>query len=292
MRKHTLYILLLLLPVMAMAGVNYEKMLRKQPGNSNLYCAWIGQLLQEGDTAAAEEKIGYLKKMNTPAPCVLIRQAEIAYNRGRSSAAALYYADAICSGYEVEGDTLLAALCTLHRSTLLTKLRHALPTTTHKKEVEDAIMVINAQGGEVNLNLNLNLNPNENENENEKQDTILHTIHYQRIGNKREVFAKINGLRIKLVLDSTANEPTISGVETQFLRKNDYIKAADVLDNRRELVLRTLDFGNNLVLEKVRVNYARNQEDPLIIPISLFEAFGRVELDDNNEVVRVVKREP
>jgi len=264
------------------AATNYEKLLKKQPGNTELYCGWISQLLQEGDTATAEEKIAYVRKLNTPIPCVHIKQAEIALDRGYHQKAAMYYADAICQGYDVSTDTLFAQILQSEKTLLQTTLQHRLPSTKHPDEVKIALALLLPQQPKDSLS-------SDTDSTTTIADTLYWTLQYTRRGNARELYGQVNGLRVKLLVDSTLEQATISGVETQFLQKNNYIRDADILDNRLELILREINLGNGLILRNVRTKHIKLQEEPLILPLKLLELEGRVEMDDTTCEIRIYK---
>ena len=85
----------------------------------------------------------------------------------------------------------------------------------------------------------------------------------QRHVCKKEVKGKINGLAIRMTIDTTATQSTISGVETRFMLKNGYLTKEDIIDNIIVVIKRLEVEG--LEIRDIRLRYVATQESPVVL---------------------------
>ena len=101
-----------------------------------------------------------------------------------------------------------------------------------------------------------------------------------------EVNCTINGLKIKAEVDTTAKESTISGVETTFMLKNNYVTMENVV-NDNTLIIREIDFGEGLVLRGVRLHYIRAQEGTVIFCLEDLRRLGTVVINEEKKELHI-----
>lgn len=113
-----------------------------------------------------------------------------------------------------------------------------------------------------------------------------------------KVKCQINGLPLHFVFDTGASDVTLSLVEANFMMKNGYITESDVVGNHRYmdangsistgtvLNLKSVTFGG-CDLKNVRATVVRNQKAPLLLGQSVLSKLGRIEIDNQKQVLRI-----
>ena len=101
-----------------------------------------------------------------------------------------------------------------------------------------------------------------------------------------ELKGKINGLAIRITVDTTATQSTISGVETLFMLKNEYVSRDDIIDNIF-VIAKRLEIGEGMVLRDIRLRYIENQDCPLILCLHDLERLGRIQILPEKRVLTI-----
>jgi tetratricopeptide (TPR) repeat protein len=113
-----------------------------------------------------------------------------------------------------------------------------------------------------------------------------------------KVKCAINDLPLHFVFDTGAAEVTMSMVEANFMIKNDYITADDIIGSARYvdangdvsegtvINLRKVDFGG-LELNNVRASVVRNQKAPLLLGQSVLGRLGKIEIDNTSQTLKI-----
>ena len=126
-------------------------------------------------------------------------------------------------------------------------------------------------------------------------------IAFTRIGGVTQVPCTINGLPLHFVFDTGASDVSLSSVEAQFMFKNGYLKPTDVIGRRAYLTasgdvvegtavrLRTVTFGG-LTLDNVRASVTHSQDAPLLLGQSVLSRLGKVEIDNQANVIRITRK--
>ena len=117
-----------------------------------------------------------------------------------------------------------------------------------------------------------------------------------------KVKCEINGLPLHFYFDTGAADVTISDVEAQFMLKNDYLTPSDVKGNAlygtadgsivegTVIILRKIDFGG-LELSNIKASVVHNQKAPLLLGQSVLGKLGKIEIDNNKKVLKIVYRQ-
>jgi clan AA aspartic protease (TIGR02281 family) len=138
-----------------------------------------------------------------------------------------------------------------------------------------------------------------NDNKQEKQ-TITTEVPFTKEGGVCKVKCSINNLPLHFVFDTGASDVTLSMVEANFMLKNDYLTEKDIIGNQHYMDangdisvgtvvnLRTVVFGD-LELNNVRASVVRNQKAPLLLGQSVLSRIGKIEIDNENNVIKVTR---
>lgn len=111
-----------------------------------------------------------------------------------------------------------------------------------------------------------------------------------------KVKCQINGLPLHFVFDTGASDVTLSMVEASFMMKNGYLSRNDVIGNQRYknadgdinvgtiINLKDVNFGGQS-LKNVRASVVRNQKAPLLLGQSVLGRLGKIEIDNQKQVL-------
>lgn len=128
------------------------------------------------------------------------------------------------------------------------------------------------------------------------EETSVSEIPFTKENGVYKVKCKINGLPLHFVFDTGASDVTISMVEATFMMKNGYLSGNDVVGNQRYMDangdvsvgtiinLKDVDFGGHS-LTNVRASVVRNQKAPLLLGQSVLGRLGRIEIDNQKQVL-------
>lgn len=103
-----------------------------------------------------------------------------------------------------------------------------------------------------------------------------------------ELKGRLNGLNIRMIVDTTVTQSTISGVETLFMLKNEYITKDDIRDNTVVMVKR-LELTETVHLDNVMLQYKASQESPVVLCLRDLERLGRVSINEQKRVIEITK---
>ena len=275
-----------------------EKKLKKAPGNVEMRCEYVGVLLQEGDTSKAEEALEYGLKLSE-AGCLYIHRARIALNRNKTSQAAIHCASAVGSGLLPEEEPLIYYVDSVSGGAVAMRLDRSSKSDKSGTNAVKGLGQIRMHEGDTAAallcykeavrrgdTLLVALIDSLKQAETLTEDSVVARIAFTRTNGKMEVQCKLNGLKIKAEVDTAATESTISGVETSFILKNEYVSKSEIVDNK-VLIVRELDFGNELILKGIRLHYMRSQESPVILCLGDLRRLGKVVINEREKVLEV-----
>lgn len=255
--------------------------LKRSPGDMELHCRMAQAQLAEGDTAAAEKTLEYALKLKET-PCLYMQKARIQHAKQDFYSAARYCAQAVKAGMKPEEDSLIFRIDSLSFGgvrvgiqRLATEdkkndaLRYGLEQM-EKSEVRTQKSDVTATGSQA------------------EEDSIIAEIPFLNQTERLEMKGKINGLPIRLSVDTTATESSISGVETMFMLKNEYISKADIRDNTAVMIKR-LEIGESVVLNDITLQHRATQEQSVILCMGDLERLGRIRIDDKKRMLVIYK---
>ena len=275
-----------------------EKRLKKAPGNVEVRCEYVGALLQEGDTSKAEEALDYGLKLGE-AGCLYIHRARIALNRNMTSQAAIHCASAVNTGLMPEDEPLVYYVDSVSGGAVAMRLDRSVKADKAGTNAAKGLGQIRMHAGDTAAalvcykeavrrgdTLLVAVIDSLKQVETFTEDSVVARIAFTRTNGKIEVQCKLNGLKIKAEVDTAATESTISGVETSFILKNEYMSKSEIVDNK-VLIVRELDFGNGLVLKGIRLHHMRSQESPVILCLEDLRRLGKVVINEREKVLEI-----
>ena len=261
--------------------------LKRSPGDMELHCRMAQAQLAEGDTAAAEKTLEYALKLKET-PCLYMQKARIQLARQDFYSAARYCAQAVKAGMKPEEDSLIFRIDSLSSGgvrvgiqRLATEdkkndaLRYGLEQM-EKSEVSHQPSEVSSQKSDVS-------------HQQAEEDSIIAEIPFLNQTERLEMKGKINGLPIRLSVDTTATESSISGVETIFMLKNEYISKADIHDNNTAVMIKRLEIGESVVLNDITLQHRATQEQSVILCLGDLERLGRIRIDDKKRMLVIYK---
>jgi len=281
-------------------SATYAEWLKKHPGDSNTYCSYVRALLTEGDTTTAEQKIAAMLKIDEANTCMLRSKAAIALARGKQNEAVRCAADAVAAGWQPEtDDTLLVQMVQTCGEALGLRLSLAArqeKTNTNLWRARAVLALLQAdtvtalahyttarQLGDTTLNETIAALRTVEQLDSSR---VRYRIPFTRTFGAYELHAKCNGLPIKIVMDTAATINTISGVESLFLLKNDYITQKDIIQDT-QVLMRSVEIGEQVVLRDVLFHNKNGQETPLILSLRAFDHLGKPVLNTNTNTIDI-----
>ena len=127
-------------------------------------------------------------------------------------------------------------------------------------------------------------------------------IPFTKAGGVTKVDCTINSLPLKFIFDTGAADVTISKVEANFMYKNGYLDARDVVGKKAFLdatgdisvgttiILKEIEFGG-LVLHDVRASVVDTQNAPLLLGQTVLQRLGKIEIDNANRVLKITTKQ-
>lgn len=112
----------------------------------------------------------------------------------------------------------------------------------------------------------------------------------------RYIWVEINGISLKFIFDTGASSISISSAEATVLFRQGTLKEEDIIgieyfqdatgriSEGAKINLRTVKLGN-VVLENVEATVIENIDAPLLLGQSVLERFGKIEIDNKNNVI-------
>ena len=117
-----------------------------------------------------------------------------------------------------------------------------------------------------------------------------------------KVKCSINNLPLHFVFDTGASDISISNVEAAFMLKNGYLSQQDFQGKQNYITadgdisegtvinLRNVEFGG-LKLANIKASVVKNQKAPLLLGQSILKRLGRIEIDNERDVIRITYKE-
>ena len=125
-------------------------------------------------------------------------------------------------------------------------------------------------------------------------------IPFSKEGAMCKVKCTINDLPLYFVFDTGASDVSMSTVEATFMLKNGYLKQQDLSGNELYMTasgeiaegtrvrIREVDFGG-LKLTNVKASIVKSQNAPLLLGQSVLQQLGKIEIDNENNVIKVIR---
>lgn len=120
-------------------------------------------------------------------------------------------------------------------------------------------------------------------------------------GNTCTVKCSINDLPLNFVFDTGASSVSLSQVEATFMMKNGYLTKQDVIGKQyysdangnvnegTVINLRNVNFGG-IELKNIQASVVKNQKAPLLLGQSVFQKLGKIEIDNERQMLKVTRR--
>ena len=127
---------------------------------------------------------------------------------------------------------------------------------------------------------------------------IISEIPFVKENGVCKVKCKINGLPLHFVFDTGAADVTLSLVEANFMMKNGYLSASDVVGSQRYMDangditvgtvinIKEVSFGN-CELTNVRASVVKNQRAPLLLGQSVLGRLGKIEIVNSGRILKI-----
>lgn len=127
-------------------------------------------------------------------------------------------------------------------------------------------------------------------------------IPFVKEGSVCKVKCTINELPLYFIFDTGASDVSLSSVEANFMLKNDYLSKSDMsgkgyyinangdISEGTIVNIKEVNFGG-LTLKNVKASVVKNQKAPLLLGQSVLSRLGRIEIDNENKVIRVKYKE-
>lgn len=260
--------------------------LKRSPGDMELHCRMAQAQLAEGDTAAVEKTLEYALKLKET-PCLYMQKARIQLARQDFYSAARYCAQAVKAGMKPEEDSLIFQIDSLSSGGVRVGIQRL--ATEDKKNDALRYGLEQMEKSEVRSQPSaVRSQPSEVSHQQAEEDSIIAEIPFLNQTERLEMKGKINGLPIRLSVDTTATESSISGVETMFMLKNEYISKADIRDNTAVMIKR-LEIGESVVLNDITLQHRATQEQSVILCMGDLERLGRIRIDDKKRMLVIYK---
>ena len=254
--------------------------LKRSPGDMELHCRMAQAQLAEGDTAAAEKTLDYALKLKET-PCLYMQKARIQLAGQDFYSAARYCAQAVKAGMKPEEDSLIFRIDSLSSGGVRVGIQRL--ATEDKKN--DALRY----GLEQMEKSEVSHQQSDVSHQQAEEDSIIAEIPFLNQTERLEMKGKINGLPIRLSVDTTATRSSISGVETMFMLKNEYISKADIRDNNTAVMIKRLEIGESVVLNDITLQHRATQEQSVILCMGDLERLGRIRIDDKKRMLVIYK---
>lgn len=123
-------------------------------------------------------------------------------------------------------------------------------------------------------------------------------IPFKKDGSMIKVSCTINSLPLHFILDTGASDVSISNVEADFMMKNGYLNKNDIIGKAQYQMadghisegtvinLRRVVFGE-LELTDIKASVVNNQQAPLLLGQSILRKLGKIEIDNEDKVIKV-----
>ncbi|MCQ2345858.1 MAG: tetratricopeptide repeat protein [Paludibacteraceae bacterium] len=131
-----------------------------------------------------------------------------------------------------------------------------------------------------------------------KTDQQVVEFPFTRKNGVTEVKCSINGLQLYFIFDTGAADVSISSVEANYMLRNGYLTAQDIqgkqnfvnatgdISEGTIINLREVNVGG-IVLHDIKASVVHTQNAPLLLGQSVFQRLGRIEIDNEKQVLRL-----
>lgn len=253
--------------------------LKRSPGDMELHCRMAQAQLAEGDTAAAEKTLDYALKLKETS-CLYMQKARIQLAKQDFYSAARHCAQAVKAGMKPEEDSLIFWIDSLSSGGVRVGIQRL--ATEDKKN--DALQY----GLEQMEKSEVRNQKSDVSHQQAEEDSIIAEIPFLNQTERLEMKGKINGLPLRLSVDTTATESSISGVETMFMLKNEYISKADIHDNTA-VIIKRLEIGESVEMKDITLQHKATQEQSVILCLGDLERLGHIRIDDKKRMLVIYK---
>ena len=277
-----------------------QRAIKKQPGDMDKHCELVQAQLAAGDTTAAEKSIEYAMKMRET-PCLYMQRAMIGVARADLFAAARYSAQAVKAGLRPSEDSAVYRIDSLSGGGVTLCLQRLAGEEKQQSDVYRGLAEMAAMKGDTSVAIAYYRKAvhagdttcleamkilQQVETVATETDSVTVQIPFMNQTGELELKGKINGLVIRITVDTTATQSTISGVETLFMLKNEYVSQDDIIDNIF-VIAKRLEIGEGMVLRDIRLRYIENQDCPLILCLHDLERLGRIQILPEKRVLTI-----
>ena len=123
-------------------------------------------------------------------------------------------------------------------------------------------------------------------------------IPFTKAGGVTKVDCTINNLPLNFIFDTGASDVTISQVEANFMYKNGYLDARDIVGKKTyqvatgaiavgtTIILKEIQFGG-LILRDVRASVVETQNAPLLLGQTVLQRLGKIEIDNTQRLLKI-----
>lgn len=127
-------------------------------------------------------------------------------------------------------------------------------------------------------------------------------VPFTKDGGVCKVKCIINNLPLHFIFDTGASDVSISYVEATFMLKNDYLSSSDIIGRQNYMTadgnitegtvinLRDVKLGE-IHLKDIKASVVKNQSAPLLLGQSVFSKLGKIEIDNDNKVLKITYRQ-
>lgn len=134
----------------------------------------------------------------------------------------------------------------------------------------------------------------------DQREKVAVEIPFSKDNGLCKVKCSINGIELHFIFDTGASVVSLSDVEATFMLKNGYISKTDIIGSSNYMTasgkieegtiinIKKLDFGG-FTLENIRASVAKNQNAPLLLGQNVLGRLGKIEIDNNNQVLRITQ---
>lgn len=123
-------------------------------------------------------------------------------------------------------------------------------------------------------------------------------VRLEKEGNVFVAPCKVNGLKLKLFLDTGADVVTLSALEAAFMIKNGYLSIKDILGEQyyqtasgdieegTKVILRKIEIGG-VVMTNVKATIIHSMDAPLLMGQSALSQLGKITIDYKNNTLTI-----
>ena len=123
-------------------------------------------------------------------------------------------------------------------------------------------------------------------------------IPFTKANGVTKVDCTINNLPLNFIFDTGASDVTISQVEANFMYKNGYLDARDIVGKKAyqvatgaiavgtTIILKEIEFGG-LILRDVRASVVETQNAPLLLGQTVLQRLGKIEIDNAQRLLKI-----